>query len=112
MHDILRIRKQLNSHTFCAFIDFKKTFDLVNRDFLLHKLQKLGIDGKFYFSIKSLYTHTRSRVQVNDIMTEWFSVDQGVRQGDSLSPTLFSLYLNDLATPELFLSLHHLVLNE
>ena len=97
LHNILRIRKQLNSHTFCAFIDFKKAFDLVNRDFLLHKLQQLGIDGNFYFSIKSLYTHTRSRVQVNDKMTEWFSVDQGVRQGDSLSPTLFSLYLNDLA---------------
>ena len=97
LHDILRIRKQLNSHTFCAFIDFKKAFDFVDRDFLLHKLQKSGIDGNFYFSVKALYTNTRSRVQVNDRMTGWFPVDQGVRQGDSLSPTLFSLYLNDLA---------------
>lgn len=97
LHDILRIRKQLNSHTFCAFIDFKKAFDFVDRDFLLHKLQQLGIDGNFYFSIKALYSNTRSRVQVNDKVTEWFPVDRGVRQGDSLSPTLFSLYLNDLA---------------
>ena len=97
LHDILRIRKQLNSHTFCAFIDFKKAFDFVDRDFLLHKLQTMGINGNFYSAIKALYTDTRSRIQVNDRMTSWFTVDQGVRQGDSLSPTLFSLYLNDLA---------------
>ena len=30
-------------------------------------------------------------------MTDWFSVPSGVRQGDSLSPTLFAVYNNDLA---------------
>ena len=36
-------------------------------------------------------------MQINDKITDWFNVDSGVRQGDSLSPTLFSLFLNDLA---------------
>ena len=30
-------------------------------------------------------------------MTEWFVTLLGVRQGDSLSPTLFSIFINDLA---------------
>lgn len=30
-------------------------------------------------------------------MTEWFDVECGVKQGDVLSPTLFSAYVNDMA---------------
>ena len=29
-------------------------------------------------------------------MTDSFSVESGVRQGDNLAPTLFTLYINDL----------------
>ena len=29
--------------------------------------------------------------------TDWFDISSGVRQGDSLSPTLFGLYINELA---------------
>ena len=97
LQDILRIRKQLNTETYCAFVDFKKAFDFVDRDLLLYKLRNNGITGNFYHAIKSLYTKTQSCVQLNDKVTNWFPVEQGVRQGDSLSPTLFSLYLNDLA---------------
>ena len=29
-------------------------------------------------------------------MTDWFSAEQGVKQGDNLSPTLLSAYVNSL----------------
>ena len=34
---------------------------------------------------------------LNGITTDWFSVDSGVRQGDTLSPVLFSMFINELA---------------
>ena len=34
---------------------------------------------------------------VNDRLTGWFPVQSGVRQGDSLSPMLLAVFINDLA---------------
>ena len=50
-----------------------------------------------YYAIKNLYASPVSCVIVNDRLTEWFPVESGVRQGDSLSPTLFAIFINDLA---------------
>ena len=97
LKNVWRIRNELNTQTFCAFIDFKNAFDLVDRDALLYKLRKIGIAGNFYFAIKALYTNAKSCVQVNDRITDWFDMNTGVRQGDSLSPSLFSIFINDLA---------------
>ena len=83
--------------TFATFIDFSKAFDGVDRKMLLYKLLHSGIDGKLYFIIKALYTLTESCVCVNGVYTDWFLTTMGVRQGDSLSPTLFALFINDLA---------------
>ena len=80
------------------FVDLEKAFDWINRDMLLYKLSKYNIDGKMYFAIKSLLSNTSSCVQLTNVLqTETFSIDFGVRQGDCISPTLFSLFINDLA---------------
>ncbi len=43
-----------------------------------------------------MYNHPMACVKVKDNITEWFDISSGVRQGDSLSPTLFGLFINDL----------------
>ena len=60
---------------------------------MFYRLLTYGITGKIYKAIKSLYNNTFSCVRVNNWMTSWFSVSSG----DNLSPTLFSIYINDLA---------------
>ena len=39
----------------------------------------------------TLKKHSTCSVQINNVAREWFDVTNGVRQGDSLSPTLFSI---------------------
>ena len=48
-----------------------------------------------YFSIKSLYEHTKACVRVNQEFTSLFASPSGVRQGCTFSLTLFSIYIND-----------------
>ena len=48
-------------------------------------------------AIKSLYTVVSSCVCINGFYTEWFYVTSGLRQGCSLSPLLFNIFINVLA---------------
>ena len=50
-----------------------------------------------YSAISNLYSNPRSRVILQNHSTEYFDCPVGVKQGDCLSPTLFSIYINDLA---------------
>ena len=99
LQSIIKSRQESNLDTFVSFIDFSKAFDRVNRESLLFKLLNNGskIDGKMYFIVKSLYAYTESCINVNGNFTDWFRTLQGVKQGDNLSPTLFSIFINDLA---------------
>uniref|UniRef100_A0A3B3H959 ribonuclease H n=1 Tax=Oryzias latipes TaxID=8090 RepID=A0A3B3H959_ORYLA len=97
LSSVVRARLQESKSTFVCFVDFKKAFDSIDRDLLQYKLLTYGINGQFYKAIKALYKAPLACVQVNDLKTGWFSTPFGVKQGDVLSPTLFSIYVNDLA---------------
>ena len=80
---------------FGCFVDFKKAFDTVPRDKLLNKLSACGIGGKVLDVIKSMYSHDFVVIKLNNNITTPIEVNQGVRQGCVLSPTLFNLYMSD-----------------
>ena len=45
-----------------------------------------------------MYDNLKICVTLHNYLTNWFCSNIGVRQGDTLSPTLFNLFVNDLAT--------------
>ena len=94
---LIRNRLTEGKDTYAAFVDMQKAFDWVDRDLLFYKLLCNNVNGKIYQAIKSLYNNTISCVRLNTELTPWFMSTSGVRQGDVLSPTLFALFVNDLA---------------
>ena len=76
------IQKTLNenSNLYCAFVDYEKAFDTVNRDALWFTLMQSGVSSKMIRIIKSLYG----------------KVFAAIKQGEPLSPLLFILFINDV----------------
>ena len=94
------IDNQINinkSKLFSCFVDFKKAFDSIWHEGLQYKLLESGIGGKTYDIIKSMYSNNTCAVKIGKKHTDFFQQSKGVRQGCSLSPTLFNIYINELA---------------
>ena len=94
---IIRNRKRDRLSTYVAFVDFEKAFDRVDRNLLFYKLNSMGLGGKMLNMLKNIYSNCESCVNLNGYLTNTFPSKYGVRQGDTLSPTLFGLFINDLA---------------
>ena len=83
---------------YACFVDFRKAFDSIWHQGLLHKLTNYGICGSFNNLIESLYSQLKCAIKVGNKMTTYFRYQRGVRQGCILSPLLFNIYLNELPT--------------
>ena len=96
IQSLIEMTKSSKKKLYCAFIDFKQAFDNVWRNGLWSKLINNEINGKCLILIQNMYNSIKSRVSTNEGMSAFFPCCKGVRQGENLSPLLFSLYLNDL----------------
>ena len=92
LHSLLTHVLKEGKKLYCAFIDFAKAFDYEVRNNLWYKMIKLGIRGKILNIIKSMYSVVKSRVKYDNKLGNEFVCSLGVRQGECLSPLLFSLF--------------------
>jgi hypothetical protein len=81
---------------YCAFIDYRKAFDSIDRIYLWCKLIDSDIHGKLFNVIVNMYSKAKSCVKHDGKLSGFFDCSVGVRQGENLSPILFALFLNDL----------------
>jgi hypothetical protein len=76
------------------FIDFKKAFDCIHRESLWKIAANYGIPDKVINIMKSLYRGSSCAVKVDGVLSEFFEIHSGVRQGCVLSPLLFGIAMD------------------
>ena len=82
--------------TLGVFFDVASAFDKVWHNGLLFKLALLKIPYEIIKAIEDLLRGRQFRVKVDDVMSTLRKIECGVPQGAVLSPTLFSLFINEL----------------
>ena len=95
LHIISKFYIDHKKQLFCAFVDYSKAFDFINRTHLWQKLLNSKINGKLFDVIKNMYKNAKSQVSYKNNLSNLFPCQVGVRQGENLSPLLFAIYLND-----------------
>ena len=74
-------------------IDAEKAFDKIQHPFTIKTLQKMGIEGTYLNLVKAIYDKSMANI-LNGEKLKAFPL----RSGTTLSPVLFNLVLEVLAT--------------
>ena len=97
--DMIFVARQLvekarehQSDLFVLFIDLKKAYDSVPRPALWGVLENLGVPSTLVSIIRSFHEGMSAKVIVGQTFTEPIGVCNGLRQGCTMAPVLFSLY--------------------
>ena len=82
---------EYNHHLYICFIDYTEAFDTKIHKMIWENKSLLGFHKHIIELIKGLYKDQEAAVRTNVGLTEWFPIEQGVRQGCIMSPPLFNI---------------------
>ena len=86
-----------NRNSYIIFLDLKKAFDTISHVKMIYKLQAMGLDIRTLSWFESYLTGRRQCVKLNSMTSDTLPITYGVPQGSILGPTLFSIYINEIA---------------
>ena len=76
-----------------CFVDLQKAYDTVDRTLLWQVLTRIGVPPQMIAVIRQFHDGMRACVRRDDgVCSDWFEVEQGLRQGCVLSPLLFNIF--------------------
>ena len=95
---IYHINKMKDKNHMIISMGAEKAFDKVQHPFMIKTVSTVGIEGAFLNIIKAIYEKPTANVILNGQKLRAFPLISGTRQGCPLSPLLFNIVLEVLAT--------------
>ena len=79
-------------------IDAENALDKIQHPFMVKTLQNMGIEGTYLSIVKAIYDKPTANIILNGEKLKAIPLRSGPRQRGPLSPLLFSIVLEALAT--------------
>ena len=96
IRDVIDIK--LNNNLSVISLDFLKAFDRLDWNFIFKALEKFGYGKNFMYLIPICYNNIQSKVKINGLLSDPFTLSRGVRQSCPLSMLLYVIAAEVLAS--------------
>ncbi|CAK1600454.1 unnamed protein product [Parnassius mnemosyne] len=96
LRQIVQKSEEYNLPLCLAYVDYAKAFDSVEIWAVLQSLQRCQVDCRYIEVLKCLYSRATMAIRVQNQSTKPIQLQRGVRQGDVISPKLFTAALEDV----------------
>ncbi|XP_063539716.1 uncharacterized protein LOC134748833 [Cydia strobilella] len=95
LRQVIQKTEEYNLPLCLAFVDYEKAFDSIETWAVLQSLQRCQIDYRYIEVLKCLYENATMSVRLQGQSSKPIPLQRGVRQGDVISPKLFTAALED-----------------
>ena len=95
---IHHINKLKDKNHMIISIEAEKAFDKIQHPFMMKTLQKMGSEGSYINIVKAIYDKPIANIILSGEKLKALTLRSGTRQGCPLSPLLFNIVLEVLAT--------------
>lgn len=97
IQDIIDFSDKFNVDGAISFLDFLKSFDSLEWEFMYCALRKFGLQNSIINWIETLYTNIKGCVTNDGWISDPFGIHRGIRQGCPVSAIIFVMAVEILA---------------
>ena len=95
LNQILEKATEFNLRVYLAFIVYNKAFDSVEHTNVFQALSTQGVGNKYISILSQIYNQNYAKIKT-EREGKPFLLERGVKQGDPISPKLFTAVLEDI----------------
>ncbi|GFS11199.1 endonuclease-reverse transcriptase [Elysia marginata] len=99
MHTLSQIIEKLNEYNLqlcLGFIFYERAFDSVEHFAIFDALRKININENYIQILENICKNATARIHIDNLRSEPFPINRGVRQGDPISPNLFTAAIEEI----------------